>query len=172
VASGELEREPGIDRAEGGAAGVDAAGPEQPLDLRPGEVGVEDEPGALAKERLVAGGAQLFAAVGGAAVLPDERALQRRAGAPVPGHDRLALVGDPDCAQGGPVDARLGESSRSDRARGLPDLVGVVLDPARAREVLLELGVGAPGERALGVEDDARRAGRALVDREDHRRET
>ena len=42
---------------------------------------------------------QLVAAVGGAAVLPDERAVQRLAGLGVPDADGLALVGDADRRQ-------------------------------------------------------------------------
>ena len=49
-----------------------------------------------------------------------------------------------------------------------PDLGRVVLDPARAREVLLELAVGAADELAVQVEDQAGGAGRALVDGQDH----
>ena len=48
-----------------------------------------------------------------------------------------------------------------------PDLVGVVLDPARAGEVLRELPVGEPDRGAVGVDRDRAHAGRAGVDRED-----
>ena len=49
-----------------------------------GEVGVEDEAGALAHQRLVAGGAQLLAALRRAPVLPDQRPVQRLAASPGP----------------------------------------------------------------------------------------
>ena len=79
VAAGELEHEPGVDRAEDGVAGgLDVA--QQPLDLGRREVRVEDEAGALADELLVAGLAELVAARGGAPVLPDERVVDRLAG--------------------------------------------------------------------------------------------
>jgi acetyl-CoA carboxylase biotin carboxyl carrier protein len=45
-----------------------------------------------------------------------------------------------------------------------------VLDPAGPREVLGELGVRAPDELGLAVEDEAGGAGGALVDGEDHGR--
>ena len=48
-----------------------------------------------------------------------------------------------------------------------PDLVGVVLDPARAGEVLRELAVGEGAAHAVGVHRDRAHAGRAGVDRED-----
>ncbi len=62
------------------AQAVDVA--QQPLDLRGREVGVEQEPRARPHQGLVAGLTQLVAALGGAAVLPDERTVQ---GLPVAG---------------------------------------------------------------------------------------
>jgi hypothetical protein len=169
VAPGELEEQPGVDRAEDRPP--DALGvAQQPLDLRPGEVGVEDEAGALAHERLVAGRAQLLAALGRAPVLPDERPVNRLPGGGVPGDHRLALVGDADRVELAALDARCGDRLRRDSAGDVPDFGGVVLDPTRPREVLLELGVGAAGNPPLAVEDQAGRPGRALVDREDHDR--
>ena len=136
-----------------------------------GEVGVEDQPGPLAHQRLVAGLAQLVAARGGAAVLPDQRAVDRLAGRRVPGDDRLALVGDPDRRPArAPWIPASAIASIATRRRHLPDLAGVVLDPAGPREVLLELRVGAPRDPPLGVEDEAGRARRPLVDREDQGR--
>ena len=149
---------------------VHAAVADQPLDLGPREVGVEHEAGALANERLVAGGAQLVAAGGGAAVLPDQRTVQRGAGRAVPGDDGLALVGDSDAGERGAVDAGGIERLMADAAGDLPDLVRVVLDPARAREVLPELAVGTAGDPAVAVEEEGGRAGGALVQREDHER--
>ena len=89
----------------------------------------------------------------------------------VPGDDGLALVGDPDRVEVGALDPGVGDRLRGDPPRHLPDLGRVVLDPAGAREVLLELAVGAAGDPALAVEDEAGGAGRPLVDREDHGRE-
>src|SRR5213076_1702137 len=102
----------------------------------------------------------------GAAVLPDERAMQRLTGRWVPDADGLALVGDPDRMQ--LARARVVERLAGHRLRDLPDLRRVVLDPPRLREVLLALPVGVPGELPVLVEDEARRPGGALVDGEDH----
>ena len=168
MAAGELEEQPGVDRADRGARRPVHVAP-QPLDLGRREVGVEDEPGALAHQRLVPGGAQLGAALRRAPVLPDERPVQRLARRPVPGENGLALVGDADAVQVGALDAGIGDRLHRDPPRHLPDLGRVVLDPARPREVLLELRVGPPDDPALCVEDQAGRAGRPLVDREDHR---
>ncbi len=110
------------------ALDLDAALAEQPLDLRAREVRVEHEAGRVAHQRQVAGVAQLVAARRGAAVLPHDGAVQRRARRARPGDDRLALVGDAD---GGDRLVERGAAARASTVddRG-PDLVGVVLDPA------------------------------------------
>ena len=53
--------------------------------------------------------------------------------------------------------------------RHLPDLARVMLDPAGLRKVLFELRIGASGDPAVAVEDEAGGPGRALVDGEDQR---
>ena len=112
--------------------------------------------------------AQLVAAGGGAAVLPDERAMQRLARRRVPADDGLALVGDADRLELAGLQARVVERLAGDRVRDVPDLRRVVLDPAGLREVLRELAVGAADALPLQVEHQAGRAGRPLVDREQH----
>jgi hypothetical protein len=126
---------------------VETAVPDQPLDLRAGEVGVEHQAGAVADELLPTLLLELGAALGGAAVLPDDRGCQRLTRRAVPGDDGLALVGDADglrLAAACVVDRLLG-----DRDRHVPGLRRVVLHPARLREVLLELAVGAAGDLAV-----------------------
>src|SRR5439155_19312069 len=142
-AAAELEREPRVDRSEANAPFPGTLAEtgdvlEQPLDLRPGEVRVDHEPRPLADELFAPGRPQLVAALGGAAVLPHDRAVERLARALVPADDGLALVRDPDRLQVAGVDAGCFERLPSDASRDLPDLVGVVLDPARPREVLLQ----------------------------------
>jgi hypothetical protein len=73
--------------------------------------------------------------------------VKRLAGSRVPGDHGLALVGDPDPVQLGALDAGAGDRLDRDPAGHLPDLRGVVLDPARAGEVLAELRVGPPAIR-------------------------
>ena len=146
VAAGELEDEPGVDRPEGRPARrLDVL--EQPLDLGAREVGVDDEPGALAHQRLVPGLAS--ARRSAPAVRRSCQTSARWTGSPVarvPGDHRLALVGDPDRVQVGALDPGVGDRLRGHPPGHLPDLVRVVLDPAGPREVLLELRVGAPGD--------------------------
>src|SRR5205814_9846891 len=98
-------------------------------------------------------------------------AVERLAGGAVPRHHRLALIRYADAGEPRRLLARVLQRLARDAQRHVPDLVRVVLDPAGAREVLLELRVGTARDPALPVEDDAGRARGALVDREDHRRE-
>ena len=171
--AGELVRQPRIDRAEHrpavpGAFAEPVDVRQQPLDLGGAEVRIEHQAGALADERLVALLAQLGAPGGGAPVLPDDRAVQRLAGLGIPDEHRLPLAGETDGLQIARAQAGIVDRLAGDRVGHLPDLLRVVLDPARAGEVLGELAVAAPDRLAVGVEDEAGRAGRALVDREDH----
>ena len=107
---------------------------------------------------------------GGAAVLPDERVVQRLARRRVPADDGLALVGDPDRLELAGLQPRVLERLAGDRVRDLPDLRRVVLDPARLREVLGELAVAAADALPLQVEHEAGGAGRPLVDGQQHAR--
>ena len=88
----------------------------------------------------------------------------------IPDAHGLALVGDAHRRELPGPQPGVGERLSRDRVRHLPDLAGVVLDPARLGEVLGELAVG-PADR-LGplVEHQAGGAGRSLIDREDHLR--
>ena len=58
-------------------------------------------------------GLELGAVVGGAAVLPDDRAVDRLAGRAVPDDGRLALVGDADGGDAPDVDPLLASASRT-----------------------------------------------------------
>jgi hypothetical protein len=114
---------------------------DQPLDLRPGEIGVDHQARPLADERLVPLLSELVAAGGRAAVLPDERAMDGLACVRVPGDHGLALVGDPDPLQVRALNRSVGEGADRHVPGHLPDLGRVVLHPARFREMLLELAV-------------------------------
>ena len=97
-AAGQVPQHPRVDGAEGQVgAGRDAALPEQPLHLGGREVRVEDQPGPLPDQGEVAGldhgPAQRPRCGGPARRWPGAADV---AGAPVPGHHRLALVGDAD----------------------------------------------------------------------------
>ena len=137
----------------------------QPLELGAREVRVEHEAGGGPHQRQVAGVAQLVAAAGGAPVLPHDGPVQRPAGAAVPGHDGLALVGDAD----------RGDRSRRRRGggadlaehvdHGVPDLARRRAPPSPA----WGSAGGTPGRRdAVGrpslVEGDGPHPGGAGID--------
>src|SRR6185503_10463101 len=128
------------------------------------EVRVESQPCPAGDLRLEALIAQLSADRGAAAALPDDSAVQRPAGA-VPEQARLTLVGD---ANGGwhVVLARRQRLHGSVEHRA-PDALGVVLDPARLGEELLEFSVTAGADDAFPVDQDGCDAGRTGIDSED-----
>ena len=83
---------------------------------------------------LVAGGAQLLAAAGGAPVLPDQGPVQRLAADRVPGDGGLALVGDPDRVQLGPLDPGIGDRLPGDPPGHRPRFRAGRARPSRAAE--------------------------------------
>src|SRR6185312_6357518 len=161
-----------IDGAEGELAalgGLARAGHvvEQPGDLGGGEIGIDDEAGARRDRLLMAFGAQLGAALRGAAVLPDDGARDRAAGLALPYDRGLALIGDADRRDLLGLELQLGKHRAAGVEGCLPDLLRLVLDPAGLRVMLLELALRLGARLAVAVEQHGPRAGSALVDGED-----
>ena len=136
----------------------------QPLELGGREVRVEHQTGRGPHERR--GGRRRAARRSARRCAGPATRWRGARGSPVraiPHHDGLALVGDADGRD------RLGRgatpSSRERRLRRVPDLVGVVLDPAGLGEVLGELPVR-PAASAIrpSLEGDGAHAGRAGID--------
>ena len=170
-ATGEVPQHPGVDGAEGEVRIVGSEGQvavtKQPGRLRGAEVRIEDEAGGGTHEREVARLGELGAQRRGAPVLPDDGAVQRLPGRAVEGHERLALVRD---AEGGDPVAPLGQAGAElgqGVADGVPDLTGVVLDPAGPGEVLGQLRVGEVGDPGLLVDREGAHPGRARIDGDD-----
>ncbi len=161
--AGEPPEQPRVHGAEGET--IAAAGlREDPLELRRREIRVGREPGDGAD--LV--GRQCSAALGGAPVLPDDRRADRRAGRALPHDGRLALVRDPDRLDVACGGACVGERRRRGRLDARPQRLRVLLDPAGPRR-LDRHGHRRAAEHLEAVADDeTRRPGRPLVDREDH----
>ena len=164
--AGQVPEDPGVHGPEGEVGpGPHPSLGQQPVQLGGREVRVEDEAGALPHELQVAGRLQRLAVGGRAPVLPHDRPVERTAGASVPHHRRLSLVGDADRRQ------RLVELADEVGQGGVDrgqDVVGLVLDPARLREVLGELAVGPAGRPAGLVDREGPHAGGAGVDGHDH----
>ena len=79
---------------------------EQPLQLRAGKIGIEDEAGFRGDRRLVAGSAERVTVRGRPSVLPDDRVRERASGRALPEDRRLALVRDADGRDVAAGDAR------------------------------------------------------------------
>jgi hypothetical protein len=168
-AAGEVPEEPAIGGAEHGVTvlgvGADPVDMlEDPLDLAAGEIGRRQKPGLvpddLAPAVAVQGGRQLI----GPGVLPHDGVVVRTPRPPVPDHGRLPLVGYPEGHEVRRQEPPRVHGRLDRRRRPLPDLDGVVLDPARPGHDLTVLELMTGHLAAVVVEDHATGAGRALVD--------
>ena len=173
LAAGELPDEPGLDRAEGDLAALrfltDAVHIlKDPADLGAGEIGVDEEAGAALEELFQALCLQFLTVIRGAAVLPDDGAVNGVAGLPVPHDDGLALVRDADCGNVLGRGFRLRKRFARDGIHRKPDLFRVMLDPAGFREILGEFPLLHFHDAALLVEQDAAVRGRSGVQRHQH----
>jgi hypothetical protein len=69
----------------------------------------------------------------GAAVLPDDGVRERPPALPLPEEGRLPLVADPDRGDLAPAHAGLGEHPKCGPDLGLPEKLGIMLDPVGLR---------------------------------------
>ena len=110
--------------------------------------------------------AQVIAITGSAAILPDDRVVDRLSRSPIPDDRRLALVGDPDGGDVAGLETQVRQGFRSHPLLCRPDLCCVVFDPAGTREYLPKFAL-CGGQNGSGmVEDDGARTGRSLVEGE------
>ena len=140
---------------------------ENPTHLRAAEIRVDHQPGFRLERRRVALRAELVAHLGGPAVLPDDGGVDGLPRPAVPHHGGLALVGDADGRDVAGRDVQAGDGLAGHADLRRPDLVRVVLDPARLRKNLPELPLRNREHAALPVEDDGAGAGRTLIEGED-----
>ena len=123
--------------------------------------------GAPIAVRGMAGGNEIRTGLCRAPVLPDDGAVDRPPRPAIPDQRRLALVGDADAGDVGCAQAALGDGLARRREHAVPDILGLMLDPARGREMLRKLALGAGHDAKRRIEQDRPRGGRALVDGED-----
>ncbi len=103
--------QPRVDRAERESIiGGKGSFADQPFELGPAEVGIENQAGAGPDHVEVSIGGERIATIGGAAVLPDDGGAEWLARGAIPGDHGLALVGDAD--RGDVVDAHFGDDLR------------------------------------------------------------
>src|SRR5262249_16366906 len=162
----------GIPGAEGRPARLRAASQpglrlEQVRDLRPGEVGIEDEAGFRAESLLVTVALQTLADRSRHAALPHDRVGDGFARSAIPEDRGLALVRD---AEGGHVlRGRSGALERLPRRREPrgPDRLRVVLDLSGSGEDLRELPLGRCDGQPVASEDDRAAGRRAGIESEE-----
>ena len=138
-----------------------------PAQFRAREIRIEQQPRALGHHRLVPRLAQLRAVLGGAPVLPDDGAVNGLPGMAIPDHGRLALIGDADGSHIGDIQPRLLDHRAAGARRGRPQIARLMLDPARLREMLVELFLCHGPDPHLRIEQDRAARRGALVDGED-----
>jgi hypothetical protein len=127
------------------------------------KIGIDDQPGAVLHRRLVPRIAQGGACIGGAAVLPDDRARQRLSRGFVPGDHGFALVGDADAGDAADFAQHLARAGQ----RRAPDLARVMLDPAGLRIVLHDFALRDRPQAPRQLEHHSAGGGRARVQHQD-----
>ena len=171
LAVGQAPEQKAVDRAEGQVAAFRFSARagnivENPGDFGRREIGIEQQAGALGHERLTSALLEFGAKRRRAAVLPDDRIVDRPAGRPAPNERRFALVGDPEPGERARLKAGPGQSLPRCREGGSPERFRIMLDPARLRKDLRELLLRHGDERGVRPKNDRARRGRALVDDE------
>ena len=141
----------------------------RPGDLGAREIGIEQQPGLRLHRRFMPRRLQPRAKLRRAPVLPNDRPRQRRAAAPRPEADRLALIGDPD-PRDPPRAARRRHHLPRAGERRLPDLLRIMLDPPVPRIMLGKLALRDAQAGPVPREQHRPRARRARIDDEDVRR--
>ena len=158
-AAGQPPQQEAVDRPESQLA---ALGPgagswhmvEHPGDLGRREIRVQNQARRRCHHGLRAVLLQPRAEFRRSAVLPDDRAMDWLAGRAVPDHRRLALVGDADSGDPRRIDAACSDRLADGRQHALPDLLRIMLDPARLRVMLAQLMLRRGDRPAFGIEQD------------------
>ncbi len=172
LAAAQTPQEPGIDGAEQdlalrGSRAQPGQRVEQVLDLGAREIGVEHQPGPLAKQRFVSVGLELLANAGTHPALPDNGVGHGPAAGPLPENGRLALVGHADgrdvaWGQPGPIERLPGDVQLRS-----PDHLGIVLDLPRRGQDLGKLFLRRGHGPAVAAKHDGPTGSRALIESQD-----
>ena len=168
AAAGQIPDEPRVHIAEQQLAALGALARtrnviEDPLDLRAGKIGVDEQTGLLLHIRAKTVGRELIADGRRAAALPDDRVIDGLARILVPDDRRLSLVCDADCRDILVGRARFLHCLHGYTEHRGPDFIGIVLHPARFGEILGELPLGHRANLPLAVENDRAGTARSLI---------
>ena len=168
AAAGKVPDEPRVHIAEQQVAALGALSCtrnviQNPLDLRAGEVGIDEQTGFLlhvvaetVRHQLVADGRR-------AAALPDDCIIDRSAGVLVPDDGRLALVRDADAGDVRRRQAALFKCLAHGEQLALEDDHRVMLNPARFRIDLREWILRQRYDVSLTIEDNRAGTGCTLI---------
>ena len=168
ASAGEVPDEPRVHIAEQQVAALGALSctrdiVQDPLDLRAGEISIDEQPGLLlhvitesVRHQLVADGRR-------AAALPDDCIIDRSAGVLVPDDGRLALVRDADAGDVRRRQAALFKCLAHGEQLALEDDHRVMLDPARFRIDLREWILRQRYDVSLTIEDNRAGTGCTLI---------
>ena len=140
---------------------------QEPFQLGRREIGVKQQAGLVADHVAMSRRLQRRAAFGSAAVLPDNRIMDRLAGLGIPDNRGFALVGDADGGNVAGLDPGLGDGLPHRRQNRSPDIAHIMLDPARAGESLRKFLLGRRDRHHPFVKQDRPAGGGALVDGKD-----
>ena len=168
LAVAQLPHEPGVDGPEEEIAVLGFfAGTfdifEDPAELRCREIRIDDQTGLFAEFVREPFRDERFRIIGSSSALPDDRVADRFSRQAVPDDGRLALVRDADRSDILRGSSDLLHRLLRDEILGGPDLVRVMLDPARFWEDLGEFFLCNAAHFACSVEEDAAIACRACI---------
>ena len=168
AAAGEVPDEPRVHIAEQQVAALGALSCtrnviQNPLDLRAGEVGIDEQTCFLLHVVAETVRHQLIADGRCAAALPDDCIIDRSAGVLVPDDGRLALVRDADAGDVRRRQAALFKRLAHGEQLALEDDHRVMLDPARFRIDLREWILRQRYDVSLTIEDNRAGTGCTLI---------
>ena len=129
-----------------------------------GKIRIDDQAGFGGNRRLVAFGLQARADIRGAAILPDDGAVNSLAGGAVPHDSSFALVGDADSGDVARGDIGFSQGFATGGEGGGPDILRLMLDPARGRKMLREFSLRGGCDGNVGAKQNRARGCGALID--------
>ena len=167
-ATRELPDEPAFHRAKAqesllGRRARAGHGIEDPLKLGCRKIGVDHKAGFFPDRLAQAARSETVAGLRGAAALPYDGVAYRAAGAHIPHHGGLALIGDADGGNVRGVRADVGKRKPRNLQLHGENLLGIMLHPAGPRENLREFLLRDGSDLPLPVEKNAAVAGRAGI---------
>ncbi len=140
---------------------------QNPLNLRPAEIGIDNQAGFAANHLLVSLFLQCLRIIRGSPALPHDGVVNRLPGNLVPHHRGLPLVGNSQSHNIPIIQIVLQHCLLGYRNLRCPDLRGIVLHPALFRKILGKLPLRRTDGVALLIVNHATGTGRPLVHRHD-----